>query len=106
LHTKGAKTGEERIHPVMYRKDDDKLVIFGSKGGAPKHPDWYWNLRANPEVKLEVGTKTIPAKARVAQGEERERIWSLQKKEFPMFAQYEAKTTRQIPVIVLEPLKT
>lgn len=105
LHTFGAKTGEERVNPVMYRADGgDRFVVFASKGGAPTHPDWYRNLVANSRVKVEVGTETIEAKARVAQSEERERLWSAQKSEWPAFAQYEAKTEREIPVVILEPV--
>jgi len=105
LHHTGAKTGTERINPLAYRRDGDNFVIFASKGGAPTNPDWHHNLLANPEAVIEVGTDS-PSKvrARVATGDERTRIWERQKKEFPGFADYEAKTDREIPVIVLEPL--
>jgi deazaflavin-dependent oxidoreductase (nitroreductase family) len=103
LHTKGAKSGAERVHPVMYQQDGDRLVVFASKAGAPTNPDWYHNVRANPDVTVEVGTETIAARARVAEGEERERLWSRQKAEWPGFAEYEQKTTRTIPVVILEP---
>jgi deazaflavin-dependent oxidoreductase (nitroreductase family) len=104
LHHRGAKSGTERINPVAYRRDGDSYVIFASKGGAPTNPDWYHNVRANPEVELEVGTTTLKARARIAAGDERERIWSTQKREFPGFASYEEKTDREIPVVVLEPV--
>jgi deazaflavin-dependent oxidoreductase (nitroreductase family) len=105
LHHTGAKTGTERINPLAYRRDGDNFVIFASKGGAPTNPDWHHNLLANPEAVIEVGAES-PSKvrARVAAGDERTRIWEQQKKEFPGFADYEAKTDREIPVIVLEPL--
>jgi deazaflavin-dependent oxidoreductase (nitroreductase family) len=102
LHTTGAKSGKERVNPLMYRKDGDRFVIFGSKGGAPTNPDWYRNLLANPIVKIEVGIAILEAKARVAEPEERERIWTLQKKEYRAFADYEKKTDREIPVVILE----
>jgi deazaflavin-dependent oxidoreductase (nitroreductase family) len=104
LHTKGAKTGAERVNPVMYRPEGGALAIFASKAGAPENPDWYYNLLANPVVTVEVGTQTRDMVARVAKGEERERIWTAHKKAAPGFAEYEAKTTRQIPVIILEPV--
>jgi deazaflavin-dependent oxidoreductase (nitroreductase family) len=103
LHTRGAKTGKERVNPVTYQVDGDRLAVFGSKSGAPTHPDWYYNLLANPRVTVEIGTETREMVARVAEGEERERIWTKQKLDFPGFARYERKTTRKIPVIILEP---
>jgi deazaflavin-dependent oxidoreductase (nitroreductase family) len=103
LHTRGAKTGSERVKPLVYRRDDDAYVVFASKGGAPTHPDWYRNVLANPDVEVEVGTETLPLRAREAEGEERERLWEAQKHDMPGFADYEAKTTRRIPVVILEP---
>ena len=103
LHHTGAKSGRERINPVAYRRDGDRLVVFASKGGAPTHPDWYHNLVANPAATVEVGTDTVPVVARVAEGEERERLWSAQKRDVPGFADYESKTNRSIPVVVLGP---
>jgi deazaflavin-dependent oxidoreductase (nitroreductase family) len=104
LHHRGAKSGTERINPLAYRRDSDNYVIFASKGGAPANPDWYHNLRANPDVEVEVGTDTLKARARVASGAERDRLWTVQKQEFPGFADYERNTDREIPVIVLEPV--
>ena len=104
LHHRGAKTGTERINPLAYRRDGDNYVIFASKGGAPTNPDWYHNLRANPDVEVEAGVSSFKATARVAEGDERERLFSAQKKEVPAFADYEQKTDRQIPVVVLEPV--
>jgi deazaflavin-dependent oxidoreductase (nitroreductase family) len=102
LHTKGAKTGAERVNPLMYRPEGDALAIFASKAGAPTNPDWYYNLLANPKVTVEVGTQTREMVARVADGEERDRIWAAHKQNAPGFADYEQKTTRQIPVVLLE----
>jgi deazaflavin-dependent oxidoreductase (nitroreductase family) len=101
LHTTGAKSGQERVHPMMYQRVGDDYAVFASKGGAPTNPDWYHNLVAHPSVQAEIGTQTVPLKARVAAGDEREGIWSKQKADYPGFAGYEEKTTRQIPVIIL-----
>jgi deazaflavin-dependent oxidoreductase (nitroreductase family) len=103
LHTTGAKSGQERVNPMMYQQVGDTIAVFASKGGAPSNPDWYHNLVKNPSVTAEVGTETKPFTARVADGDEREQIWTAQKTAYPQFAEYETKTTRQIPVIVLEP---
>ena len=102
LHSTGAKSGEERVIPLVYRSEGDALVIFASKGGAPTNPDWLHNLRAHPEAHVEVGTDTVAVVAREAQGEERARIWEAHKQRFPNFAEYEAKTDRIIPVVILE----
>ena len=106
LHTTGAKSGVERVNPVMYQADGDRLAVFASKAGAPTNPDWYHNLRANPTATVEVGTETVQVVALEAEGEERDRIWARQKERFPGFADYEEKTTRQIPVVVLERTST
>lgn len=103
LHTIGARTGQERVNPLAFRRDGDRLVIFASKGGAPTNPDWYHNLLANPRASVEVGTDTMAVLARVAEGEERDRLWSATKQEWTAFADYEQKTSRQIPVVILEP---
>ena len=103
LHHTGAKSGTERINPLVYLRDGDKYVIFASKAGAPTSPDWYHNVRANPNTTIEVGIQSIPVTARVAEGDERERLWSAQKEVAPQFAEYESKTDRVIPVVVLEP---
>ena len=102
LHTTGARSGKERVTPLVYQPVGDALAIFASKGGAPTSPDWYHNLVANPKVTVEVGTETLERTARVADGDERERIWTAQKQLMPGFAEYEANTTRQIPVVILE----
>jgi deazaflavin-dependent oxidoreductase (nitroreductase family) len=101
LHTTGARSGLERVNPLAYQKLGEEYVVFGSKGGAPTHPDWYRNVLVNPKVTVEVGTEKFEAIARVAEGEERERIWTTQKERVPGFAEYERKTTREIPVVVL-----
>jgi deazaflavin-dependent oxidoreductase (nitroreductase family) len=102
LHTTGAKSGQERTNPLVAQLDGDDVVVFASKGGAPTNPDWYHNVLANPHARIELGTDTIDVQARVAEGEERERLWSRQKELHPGFAEYEKATTRQIPVVVLE----
>jgi deazaflavin-dependent oxidoreductase (nitroreductase family) len=103
LHTTGAKSGQERVNPVMYRNLDGSYAVFASKAGAPTNPDWYHNLLAHPAVRAEIGTETIALIARVASGDERERIWKAHTAANPGFAEYESKTTRQIPVVILEP---
>lgn len=103
IHHRGAKSGIERVNPVAYQRVEGGYAVFASKGGAPTNPDWYHNLVANPETTVEVGTETIPVRARAARGEERERIWEKQKRAYPGFAEYEQKTNREIPVLILEP---
>jgi deazaflavin-dependent oxidoreductase (nitroreductase family) len=103
LHTTGARSGEERVIPLVYQPVNGSIAIFGSKAGSPKHPAWYLNLVANPSATVEVGTETYPVTARIAEGQEREDIWTRQKQLMPGFADYEAKTGgRQIPVVILE----
>ena len=102
LHTVGAKTGKERVNPMMYQAMDDAFATFASKGGADTNPDWYHNLLAHPKAKVEIGTESFEVEARVATGEERDRIWERQKREWPGFADYERKTDRTIPVVILE----
>ncbi len=104
LHTVGAKSGKPRVNPVAYQDIGDGVAVFATKGGAPTHPDWYHNLLANPRVSAEIGAQTLPFVARLAEGAERDRIWAAQKSANPGFADYERKTTRQIPVIILEPV--
>lgn len=101
LTTTGAKSGKTYINPLAYTKDGNRLVIIASFGGAPKNPSWYNNLVAHPEVTVEVGSERFRAKATVATGEERQRLYDQQAKQMPNFAEYAKKTTRQIPVIVL-----
>ena len=103
LHTIGAKSGVERVNPVMYQDIGGPVAVFASKAGAPCNPDWYRNLTANPAVTAEIGTELRRFNARTATGEERERIWTKQKHDSPGFAGYEANTDRQIPVVILDP---
>ena len=103
LHHVGAKSGKDRINPLVYRQDGDRYVIFASKAGAPTNPDWYHNLKANPGVTIEVGTDTIDVVADEAGGEERDRLFQAQVESSPQFGDYQAKTDRVIPVMVLTP---
>jgi deazaflavin-dependent oxidoreductase (nitroreductase family) len=103
LHTVGARSGQQRVNPMMYRKVGDSYAVFASKAGAPTNPDWYHNLVANPAVTAEIGADTLQLHARVAGPGEREPIWSAHKAEYPGFADYESKTSREIPVVILEP---
>jgi deazaflavin-dependent oxidoreductase (nitroreductase family) len=102
LHSTGAKSGRERVNPMMYRQVGDAWAVFASKGGADTHPDWYHNLLANPRAQIEVGTDRFDVTARTATDDEREPIWSAQKADYSGFAGYEQKTSRQIPVVILE----
>ena len=102
LHHTGARSGTDRVNPLAYRKDGDRFVVFGSKGGAPTNPDWYRNLRANPRVTVEIGPERFEANATVAKGAERRRLYDLQAARMPAFKDYETKTSREIPVVVLE----
>jgi deazaflavin-dependent oxidoreductase (nitroreductase family) len=102
ITTRGARTGKQHTNPLVCLPDGDRLVVFASKGGAPTNPDWYHNLRANPEVTVEFGSETFAARAVIVDGAEHERLFGELARRFPPFAQYQAKTTRRIPVIVLE----
>jgi deazaflavin-dependent oxidoreductase (nitroreductase family) len=104
LTTTGARTGEPRVAPLVYSRDGDRLVIMASKAGAPDNPAWYANLRANPEVTVETGGETFAARATEVHGDERDRLWDAHVQQHPGFAEYPARTTRVIPVIVLERL--
>lgn len=105
LHTTGARSGKERINPMMYRDlGDGRVAVFASMAGQPTNPDWYHNLVAHPEVTAEIGTETRRFRARTASSEERAPIWAEQKHEYPGFADYEASTTREIPVVILDPV--
>ncbi|MHB8646277.1 MAG: nitroreductase family deazaflavin-dependent oxidoreductase [Thermomicrobiales bacterium] len=102
LTTTGAKSGQPRTSPLVYTTDGDRIVIIASKGGAPTNPDWFHNLGANPTATVEVGTERFQARATVVEGEERQRLYDAQAAIMPGFAEYQQKTTRQIPVVVLE----
>ena len=103
LHHKGAKSGTERVNPLAYQPLDDGYAIFASKAGAPTNPDWYYNLKAHPDTTVEIGDDTISVHARVAEGDERDKIWTKQVERMPGFGEYEAKSGRTIPVVILEP---
>ncbi len=103
LHHVGARTGTPRVNPLMYNRDGDRYVIFASKAGAPNNPGWYYNLMADPNTTIEVGTDTIDVVASEATGDERDRLYSAQVELSPQFAEYQAKTDRAIPVVVLTP---
>jgi deazaflavin-dependent oxidoreductase (nitroreductase family) len=103
LHTTGARTGQERINPMMYQDLGDSVAVFASKAGAPSNPDWYRNVVANPDVTAEIGTTTGTFRARTAEPGERAPIWEKQKADYPGFADYEANTSREIPVVILDP---
>jgi deazaflavin-dependent oxidoreductase (nitroreductase family) len=103
VHHKGAKTGTERVNPLVYQADGDDIVVFASKAGAPTDPQWFRNLIANPRTTIEVGDEVREVVARVAEGAERERLWARQKELMPGFADYEIKAQgREIPVVILE----
>lgn len=103
LHTTGAKSGAERVNPMMYLDLDGHRYVFASKAGADTNPDWYRNLVANPSVRVEVGDETYDATASVVTGDDRDRIYSEQSRRYPGFAEYQQKTSRRIPVVELRP---
>jgi deazaflavin-dependent oxidoreductase (nitroreductase family) len=105
LTTTGAKSGEERTTPLVYSRDGDRLVVIASMGGAPKSPAWYFNLVAHPTATVEVGTEKFQATASQVAGAERDRLYAAQAEEMPAFKDYEAKTTRKIPVVLLNRVK-
>ncbi len=101
LTTTGARSGQQRSVPLVYLPEGDRVFIFGSKAGAPTHPDWYHNLVANPRVTVEREGETYEAEARVVTGAERDRLFAAQTEAMPGFADYQAKTSRKIPVVEL-----
>lgn len=103
LHSIGAKTGRRRVTPLMYQEVDGGFAVFGSYAGADSHPAWVHNLMANPNAVIEVGREEIAVVARRTDGDERAAIWERQKREHSFFAEYEARTDRTIPVIILQP---
>ena len=102
LTTTGARSGQPRVAPLAYTADNGRLVVIASKGGAPTHPDWFHNLRANPQVTVEVGTETFPARATITEGAERKRLFDQMAAQMPGFAEYQRNTNRKLPVVVLE----
>lgn len=104
LTTTGAKSGQPRLAPLVYFRDGDGYVIVASKGGAPTHPAWYLNLLAHPVVTVEVGGETFKARARVTEGSERDRLFGQRVATNPAFGDYQKRTTRVLPVVVLDRL--
>jgi deazaflavin-dependent oxidoreductase (nitroreductase family) len=105
LTTKGRHSGEDKTTPLIFVPDGDNYVIIASLGGAPKHPAWYLNLEANPRVTLQVKDKVFEADARTVESPERERLWEKAVEAWPQYNDYQAKTSRRIPVVVLEPVR-
>jgi deazaflavin-dependent oxidoreductase (nitroreductase family) len=103
LHTTGARTRRLHMVPLMFLDEDERRYVFASKGGAPRHPDWFHNLRAHPEVTVEVGIDSYPARATEITGAERDRVYAEMVRAFPQFDEYQQKTARTIPVMQLEP---
>jgi F420H(2)-dependent quinone reductase len=101
-HT-GAKSGKQRQTPLLYVEDGDNYVVIASKGGHPRHPSWYHNLRANPDVAIQVGPRQMPARARAAGPEERPRLWRRAVEVYRPYEDYQRRTNREIPVVILEP---
>jgi len=104
LTTTGARSAQPRVAPLAFTRSGEHYVVIASKGGSLTHPDWYHNLVSNPTVTVEVGGETFPARARVAEGDEHDTLFEAQAREMPNFAEYQQKTNRKIPVIVLERL--
>lgn len=103
LHTIGAKSGQERVSPMMYLADGQRYVVFASKAGADDNPDWYHNLKAHPEARIEVGDDVVAVRAVELSGVERDRLFAQQSERYPGFKDYERKTSRVIPVVALVP---
>ena len=103
LHHVGARSGKDRINPLVYNRDGDRYVVFASKAGAPTNPDWYHNLKANPKFDVEVGTQTLPVTAEEITGSEYAAKWAEIVAKAPGFGEYQSKTDRAIPVILLTP---
>jgi deazaflavin-dependent oxidoreductase (nitroreductase family) len=103
LTTTGRKSGKPRALPLIYGVDGDRYVIIASKGGMPNHPIWFRNLEAQPRCELMVGAKAVSARAVVAKGAERKRLWDMMAKVYPPYLDYQKNTQREIPVVILEP---
>ena len=102
LTTTGRKSGQPRIQPLIYAEDDGRYVIVASRGGTPEHPAWYLNLRDDPEVEVQIKGDRFKARAYDAEGDERERLWRRMNEVWPDYDEYQKKTDRQIPVVILE----
>jgi deazaflavin-dependent oxidoreductase (nitroreductase family) len=103
LHTVGAKSGDPRTNIMMYQADGERYLVFASAAGADKNPAWYWNLKAHPDTRIEVGDEVVDVHATELEGQERDAKYALQAERYPGFADYEAKTSRVIPVVALTP---
>ena len=103
LRTTGRRSGEPRTMALIERPDGDRWVVVASKGGAPENPGWFKNLQADPDVEIQVKADVIPVRASVAEGQERERLWSLMTEVWPAYDEYQQKTDREIPVVILSP---
>jgi deazaflavin-dependent oxidoreductase (nitroreductase family) len=103
LHSTGARSGEERVNPMMYLADGDRYLVFASAAGSDHNPAWYWNLIAHPEVGIEVGDRRVNVRAEEVRGADRDAKYAVQAQRYPGFAEYQRKTTRTIPVIALTP---
>ncbi len=103
LTTTGRKSGKQRTTPLLYVEEAGRYVVIASVGGAPRHPAWYLNLRDNPAAEIQIGSRTVAVTAGTAPTEERERLWPLATQMYPQYDDYQAKTTREIPVVVLTP---
>jgi deazaflavin-dependent oxidoreductase (nitroreductase family) len=101
LTTIGAKSGKKRVNPLVYTKSEKGIVIIASKGGSPSNPDWYYNIKANPQVEVEVGDDKFKAKAEITDEETRQKLYAQHAKEYPQFLDYAKNTDRAIPVILL-----
>ena len=101
ITTTGAKSGQPRVTPLVYLQDGDRIVIIASKAGAPTNPDWYYNIKANPTVTVEIGAEKFEATAEEITGDERNRLYAAQVAVMPGFQEYADKTSRVIPVIAL-----
>lgn len=101
LTTEGRRSGQARTTPLIHRTDDGRWVVVASKGGWPANPAWYENLAANPDATIQVKQETVPVRASTARGEERSRLWSLMTEVWPAYDDYQRKTDREIPVVVL-----
>ena len=104
LTTRGRRSGEPRALPLIYGTHGGSFVVIASKGGMPQHPLWFRNLEAHPECEVQVGTRTLRARARVAEGAERDELWSLMQTIYPPYDAYQKRTERVIPVVVLDPI--
>ena len=102
LTTKGRKSGEPRTTPLIYGRDGDRYLVVGSRGGAPEHAQWYRNLRANPEVQIQVAADRFPARARAANKDEKPALWKIMTGIWPAYDEYQTRTTRDIPLVIIE----